>query len=194
MVINRIRLAPRSLGAGQHAAVGHRPELSELGRHPDRVDEFDQALGGPAVADEVGDRDDRQLVFGREPRQGLAASHRSVLVDDLPDHADSGDDSAKATEMTRRRCAIRRVGTRRLHGALLKGMLMSDHVYRITDLVGSSPNGVDDAVRNAIARANRTLRNMDWFEVAEVRGHLVDGQVADWQVRVRIGFRLEDGD
>jgi flavin-binding protein dodecin len=69
---------------------------------------------------------------------------------------------------------------------------MSDHVYRIAEIVGSSPDGVDDAVRNAVARADRTLRNMDWFEVTEVRGHLVDGQVADWQVGVKIGFRLED--
>lgn len=69
---------------------------------------------------------------------------------------------------------------------------MSDHVYRIAEIVGSSPDGVDDAVRNAVARADRTLRNMDWFEVTEVRGHLVDGQVANWQVGVKIGFRLED--
>ena len=68
---------------------------------------------------------------------------------------------------------------------------MTDHIYRITELVGSSQNGTDDAVRNAIQRAGRTLRNMDWFEVSEVRGHLVDGQVADWQVRIKIGFRLD---
>ena len=60
--------------------------------------------------------------------------------------------------------------------------------------MGTSPDGVDDAIRNAVTRANQTLRNMDWFEMTEVRGHLVDGQVADWQVTVKIGFRLEDGD
>ena len=69
---------------------------------------------------------------------------------------------------------------------------MSDHVYRIAEIVGSSSDGVDDAVRNAVTRDSRTLRNMDWFEVTEVRGHLVDGQVADWQVGVKIGFRLEE--
>ena len=49
---------------------------------------------------------------------------------------------------------------------------MADHVYRIAEIVGTSPNGVDDAIRNAVGRANRTLRNMDWFEMVEIRGHL----------------------
>jgi dodecin len=69
---------------------------------------------------------------------------------------------------------------------------MSDHIYRIAEIVGTSPDGVDDAIRNAVSRANRTLRNIDWFEMTEIRGHLADGQVADWQVTVKIGFRLED--
>ena len=69
---------------------------------------------------------------------------------------------------------------------------MSDHVYRVTEIVGSSPDGVDQAIRNAIARASQTLRNLDWFEVAEIRGHLDDGQVAHVQVRLKVGFRLED--
>ncbi len=71
---------------------------------------------------------------------------------------------------------------------------MAEHIYRIAEIVGTSRNGVDDAIRNAVTRANQTLRNMDWFEMTEVRGHLADGQVADWQVTVKIGFRLEDGD
>ncbi len=71
---------------------------------------------------------------------------------------------------------------------------MSEHIYRIAEIVGTSPNGVDDAIRNAVSRANQTLRNIDWFEMTEVRGHLADGQVADWQVTVKIGFRLEDGE
>jgi hypothetical protein len=71
---------------------------------------------------------------------------------------------------------------------------MADHIYRIAEIVGTSPDGVDDAIRQAIARANQTLRNIDWFEMTEVRGHLADGQVADWQVTVKVGFRLEDGD
>jgi dodecin len=73
-----------------------------------------------------------------------------------------------------------------------KEILVAEHIYRIAEIVGTSPNGVDDAIRNAIARANRTLRNIDWFEMTEVRGHLAGGQVADWQVTVKIGFRLDD--
>ena len=71
---------------------------------------------------------------------------------------------------------------------------MSEHIYRIAEIVGTSPNGVDDAIRNAVSRANRTLRNIDWFQTTEIRGHLADGQVADWQVTVKIGFRLEDAE
>ena len=71
---------------------------------------------------------------------------------------------------------------------------MSEHIYRLAEIVGTSPNGVDDAIRNAVSRANRTLRNIDWFQTTEIRGHLADGQVADWQVTVKIGFRLEDAE
>ena len=69
---------------------------------------------------------------------------------------------------------------------------MADHIYRIAEIVGTSPDGVDAAIRNAVSRADRTLRNIDWFEMTEVRGHLADGQVADWQVTVKIGFRLDE--
>ena len=71
---------------------------------------------------------------------------------------------------------------------------MSEHIYRIAEIVGTSPNGVDDAIRNAVSRAHRTLRNIDWFQTIEIRGHLADGQVADWQVTVKIGFRLDDAE
>jgi flavin-binding protein dodecin len=69
---------------------------------------------------------------------------------------------------------------------------MAEHTYRIVEIVGTSPHGVDAAIRNAVARANQTLRNIDWFEMTEVRGHLAEGQVADWQVTVKVGFRLDD--
>ncbi|HEY1155920.1 MULTISPECIES: dodecin [Micrococcaceae] len=69
---------------------------------------------------------------------------------------------------------------------------MSNHTYSISEIVGTSTEGVDDAVRNGIAKASQTLRNLDWFEVKEVRGHLEDGKVADWQVTIKIGFRLEE--
>jgi flavin-binding protein dodecin len=69
---------------------------------------------------------------------------------------------------------------------------LSNHTYSISEIVGTSTQGVDDAVRNGIAKASQTLRNLDWFEVKEVRGHLEDGKIADWQVTIKIGFRLEE--
>lgn len=69
---------------------------------------------------------------------------------------------------------------------------MSEHVYKVVELVGSSGEGTDSAIRNAISRASKTLRNLDWFEVVETRGHLVDGKIAHWQVKLKIGFRMEE--
>jgi flavin-binding protein dodecin len=69
---------------------------------------------------------------------------------------------------------------------------MANHTYSISEVVGTSPDGVDAAVTNAVTQAAKTLRNLDWFEVKEIRGHLVDGAVADWQVTVKLGFRLDD--
>ena len=71
---------------------------------------------------------------------------------------------------------------------------MTDNVYSISEIVGTSSDGIDAAIRNAVARASRTLRNLDWFEVDEVRGHIVDGAVEHFQVRLKVGFRLEDDD
>jgi dodecin len=71
---------------------------------------------------------------------------------------------------------------------------MADHVYRLAEIVGSSPNGIDEAIRNGMQRADRTLQHMDWVEVTQIRGHVVDGQIADWQVGMKIGFRLIDPD
>lgn len=69
---------------------------------------------------------------------------------------------------------------------------MSQHTYKMIELVGSSPTSIDDAIHNAIARASKTLRNMDWFEVTETRGHLEDGKVAHFQVKLKVGIRLDD--
>ncbi|MFJ5533164.1 dodecin [Streptomyces sp. NPDC093261] len=71
---------------------------------------------------------------------------------------------------------------------------MTDHTYRVTEIVGSSPEGVDQAVRNAIARASQTLRNLDWFEVTQVRGRIENGRIEHYQVGLKVGFRLEDGE
>lgn len=69
---------------------------------------------------------------------------------------------------------------------------MSDRTYRMTEIVGTSPDSIDQAVRNGVSRAAETLRHLDWFEVTEVRGRIVDGTVEHWQVGIKIGFRLED--
>jgi dodecin len=69
---------------------------------------------------------------------------------------------------------------------------MTEHVYKVTEIVGTSTDGVDDAIRNAVERASRSLRNLDWFQVIEIRGHLADGAVAHTQVTMKVGFRLDD--
>jgi flavin-binding protein dodecin len=69
---------------------------------------------------------------------------------------------------------------------------MSHHVYKTVELVGSSPTSSDDAVKNAIARASATVRNLRWFEVTDTRGHIENGQIAHWQVTIKVGFTLED--
>jgi flavin-binding protein dodecin len=69
---------------------------------------------------------------------------------------------------------------------------MSNHVYRVAEIVGSSPESVQQAIRNGVERAASTLRNVEWFEVTEIRGQIAEGTVAHFQVGLKIGFRLED--
>jgi len=69
---------------------------------------------------------------------------------------------------------------------------MADHIYKKIELIGSSADGFEEAVKNALARAKKTVRNMRWFEVAETRGYIENGEVAHWQVTLKIGFTLED--
>jgi len=69
---------------------------------------------------------------------------------------------------------------------------MTDHTYKVVELVGSSSEGVQQAIEGAINRASKTLRNLDWFEVKEIRGNIQDGKVAWYQVKVGIGFRVLD--
>ena len=71
---------------------------------------------------------------------------------------------------------------------------MANRTYRVTEIVGTSPEGVDEAIRNGLRRAAQTLRHMDWFEVTEIRGHLVDGAIDHVQVGLKVGFRLEDAE
>ena len=69
---------------------------------------------------------------------------------------------------------------------------MSEHVYKVIELTGSSSKGMEDAVRGAVARAAATVRNMRWFEVTETRGHIEGDRIAHWQVTVKIGFTLDE--
>jgi flavin-binding protein dodecin len=69
---------------------------------------------------------------------------------------------------------------------------MSEHVYKLIELVGSSTNGIEDAVQNAISKAGDSIRNMRWFQVVETRGYIEDGKIAYWQVTVKIGFTIEN--
>jgi flavin-binding protein dodecin len=69
---------------------------------------------------------------------------------------------------------------------------MTDRTYRVTEIVGTSPDGIDQAIRNGISRASTTLRHLDWFEVTQMRGMADGGEVAHFQVTMKVGFRLED--
>lgn len=70
---------------------------------------------------------------------------------------------------------------------------MKDHVYKSTELVGTSTKGIEDAVQTAVSRASKTLRNLRWFEVTESRGTIDGGKVGHWQVTVKVGFTLDEG-
>ena len=69
---------------------------------------------------------------------------------------------------------------------------MSEHVYKLVELTGSSTTSSDDAVRNAISKASKTMQNLEWLEVTETRGHIEGDKVAHWQVTLKVGFRLND--
>ncbi|MER5731486.1 dodecin [Streptomyces sp. NPDC002138] len=71
---------------------------------------------------------------------------------------------------------------------------MSNHTYRVTEIVGTSTESIDQAIRNGIARAGQTVRNLDWFEVSQVRGHIENNEVAHFQVGLKVGFRLDGED
>ena len=71
---------------------------------------------------------------------------------------------------------------------------MADHTYGITEIVGTSPDSLQQAIRNGVSRASQTVRNLDWFEVSSIRGQINDGEVAHFQVQMKVGFRIEPGD
>lgn len=69
---------------------------------------------------------------------------------------------------------------------------MPDHVYKTIELVGSSPNSIEEAVQNALKRAAKTIQHLRWFQITETRGHIEDGKIGHWQVTLKVGFRLEE--
>ena len=69
---------------------------------------------------------------------------------------------------------------------------MSDHIYKHIELTGSSKNSIEEAIQNAVAKANETVKNMRWFQMTDFRGHIDNGNVSHWQVTIKIGFTLED--
>lgn len=69
---------------------------------------------------------------------------------------------------------------------------MTSHTYRVTEIVGTSEAGLDDAIRNGLSRASKTLRHLDWFEVTQIRGHVDEGDIQHFQVGLKVGFRMED--
>lgn len=71
---------------------------------------------------------------------------------------------------------------------------MNDSTYKVTEVVGTSSEGLERAIDGAVARAAKTLKNLDWFEVTEIRGHIAEGKVAHYQVGLKLGFRLDDED
>lgn len=71
---------------------------------------------------------------------------------------------------------------------------MSDHVYKMIEIVGTSTTSIDDAISNAVKRAAQSVRHMRWFEVLETRGHIDGDQVSQWQVMIKVGFTLDDED
>jgi flavin-binding protein dodecin len=76
-------------------------------------------------------------------------------------------------------------------GRLARSTKMKNHVYKILEIVGSSQTSIEDAINTAVELAGKTIRNMDWFEVVETRGHIKDGKIAHYQVTLKIGFTLE---
>jgi flavin-binding protein dodecin len=77
-------------------------------------------------------------------------------------------------------------------GVVPEGAAMSNRTYRVTEIVGTSSESIDAAIRNGLTRAAETLRHLDWFEVTEIRGHLDEGRIDHIQVGLKVGFRLED--
>jgi len=102
------------------------------------------------------------------------------------------DETGRSGSTHREKCVIAQRPWTILHPPIAERDAMTNHTYRVIEIVGTSPDGIDAAIRNGLARAAETTRGLDWFEVQSVRGHLEDGPVAHFQVTLKVGFRLED--
>ena len=106
---------------------------------------------------------------------------------------DSGEQAADPGGAAAGECPQHRTAKKhRPRAPVCYGRIMTDRTYRVTEIVGTSPEGIEPAIRNAVHRAAQTLRHLDWFEVTEIRGQIRDDQVAHYQVGLKVGFRLED--
>jgi flavin-binding protein dodecin len=102
------------------------------------------------------------------------------------------DETGRSASTHREKCVVAQRPWTILHPPIAERDAMTNHTYRVIEIVGTSPDSVDAAIRNGLARAAETTRGLDWFEVQSVRGHLEDGAVAHFQVTLKVGFRLED--
>ena len=102
------------------------------------------------------------------------------------------DETGRSGSTHREKCVVAQRPWTILHPPIAERDAMTNHTYRVIEIVGTSPGGIDAAIRNGLARAAETTRGLDWFEVQSVRGHLEDGPVAHFQVTLKVGFRLED--
>lgn len=102
------------------------------------------------------------------------------------------DETGRSGSTHREKCVVAQRPWTILHPPIAERDAMTNHTYRVIEIVGTSPDGIDAAIRNGLARAAQTTRGLDWFEVQSVRGHLEDGPVAHFQVTLKVGFRLED--
>jgi dodecin len=124
----------------------------------------------------------------RHPRVGFGRSSTAARGSGRGIGHHSGNDVMIITRDGPCRVPARRMGWRHDED----GETMTDRTYRVTEIVGTSAEGVEPAIRNALHRAAQTLRHLDWFEVTQIRGQIVDGSVAYYQVDMKVGFRLED--
>jgi flavin-binding protein dodecin len=135
------------------------------------------------------------LCAARHPRELDPTADVTVVVADAYPNVGRGllVDGARPTNHSADQpiAQIRSSGWDRSHRSRRAEAAMADHIYRVAEIVGSSPESLQQAIRNGVARAGQTLRNLEWFEVTEIRGQIDDGAVAHFQVGLKVGFRLE---